>query len=89
MSVIQPGFIRTPMTNIVKAPMRGIIDLAVAVDAIADGLARDLPTITFPTGPAIMTRVLGAMPWVVRDCIARSRRVQGYAYFDKNTQPAH
>ena len=77
------------MTNIVKLNMPRIIDLREAIDAITDGLARDLPTITFPLIPAIATRVLGSMPWVVRDCIARSKRVRSYAYYDHNTKPAH
>jgi short-subunit dehydrogenase len=61
-SVICPGYVRTPMMAQESGPKPGAIEPAVAAQLIARGLERDKPVITFPLLFSLMTRIGGLLP---------------------------
>jgi short-subunit dehydrogenase len=66
-SVICPGYVRTPMMAQESGPKPGAIEPAAAARLIARGLARDKPVITFPFLFSLMTRIGGLLPdWLRR-----------------------
>jgi len=66
-SVICPGFIRTPMTAVNPYPMPFLMDADAAAHAIRRGLARNQARIAFPWPLAVAVRLLGALPASVSD----------------------
>ena len=61
-SVICPGYIRTPMMAQESGPKPGAIEPSAAARLIARGLDRDKPVITFPFLFSLMTRIGGLLP---------------------------
>ena len=66
-SVICPGFVRTPMTNVNDFPMPFLIDTEQAAQKIAAGLVKKKKIIGFPLPMAIACKSLQFMPkWLMR-----------------------
>jgi short-subunit dehydrogenase len=61
-SVVCPGYVRTPMMAQESGPKPGAIEPAAAARLIARGLERDKPVITFPFLFSLMTRIGGLLP---------------------------
>jgi short-subunit dehydrogenase len=61
-SVICPGYVRTPMMDQESGPKPGAIEPAAAAELIVRGLARNKPVITFPFMFSLMTRIGGMLP---------------------------
>ncbi|HWB47709.1 MAG TPA: SDR family NAD(P)-dependent oxidoreductase [Stellaceae bacterium] len=61
-SVICPGYVRTPMMAQESGHKPGVMEPAAAVELILRGLARNKPVITFPFGFSLMTRIGGLLP---------------------------
>ena len=61
-SVVCPGYVRTPMMAQESGLKPGAIEPAAAAERIARGLARDTPVITFPFLFSLMTRIGGMLP---------------------------
>lgn len=70
-SVICPGFVRTPMTDGAKFPMPMLMEVEDAAAAIRRGLARDRPLIAFPWPIHAGTRLLAALPAAWADALIR------------------
>lgn len=70
-SVICPGFVRTPMTDDAKFPMPMLMEVDAAAAAIRRGLQRDRPQIAFPWPIHIGTRFLAALPAAWGDALIR------------------
>lgn len=65
-SVVCPGYIRTPMTAVNKFPMPFLMDAERAAQVIRRGLERDRPRIAFPWPMALVVSLLQAIPpaWI-------------------------
>ena len=65
-SVVCPGYIRTPMTDVNEFPMPFLMDVEKAARVIRRGLERDRPRISFPWPTAAAVWVLQALPpaWI-------------------------
>ncbi|HEU0215437.1 MAG TPA: SDR family NAD(P)-dependent oxidoreductase [Stellaceae bacterium] len=61
-SVICPGYVRTPMMEQESGPKPGAIEPAAAAELIVRGLERNKPVITFPFLFSLMTRIGGMLP---------------------------
>lgn len=61
-SVLCPGFIRTPMTAVNDYPMPFLMDVDRAAVIIAEGLARNRARIAFPWGTYILAGLIGMLP---------------------------
>ena len=61
-TAINPGYVRTPLTAKNEFSMPFLIDADEAARAIADGLERGKPEISFPLTMALTMKTLGAMP---------------------------
>jgi short-subunit dehydrogenase len=61
-SVICPGYVRTPMMEQESGPKPGAIEPAAAAELIVRRLARNKPVITFPFLFSLMTRIGGMLP---------------------------
>lgn len=61
-SVICPGYIRTPMTAVNRFPMPLLMDVEPAARIIARGLARGRARIAFPWPLYALVRLLAALP---------------------------
>lgn len=70
-SVICPGFVRTPMTDGAKFPMPMLMEVENAAAAIRRGLERDRPLIAFPWPVHAGTRVLATLPASWADALIR------------------
>jgi short-subunit dehydrogenase len=70
-SVICPGFVRTPMTDGAGFPMPMLMEVGDAAAAIRRGLQRDRPLIAFPWPIHAGTRLLAALPTVWADALIR------------------
>lgn len=62
-SVICPGFIRTPMTAVNDYKMPFMLDVGKAASVIAAGLARNRGRIAFPPGTYFLAGLLGILPY--------------------------
>ena len=65
MTVINPGFVATPMTSVNTFPMPFIISTEDAVKAIRRGLTRNTFEIVFPARMAILMKTLRILPYRV------------------------
>ena len=65
-TVINPGFVRTPMTSENDFPMPMLMDADEAAEIIADGLEAGRDEISFPKPVEWSLKLLAAMPGVVR-----------------------
>jgi short-subunit dehydrogenase len=63
LSVINPGFVRTPLTDQNTFPMPFLISADEAVDAILAGLRRNAFEITFPRRFAILMKMARLLPY--------------------------
>jgi short-subunit dehydrogenase len=70
-SVICPGFVRTPMTEGARFPMPMLMEVEDAADAIRHGLARGRPLVAFPWPVHAGTRILAALPTAWADALIR------------------
>lgn len=76
-SVVNPGFVDTPMTRDNPFPMPGMVSARAAAEAIVAGLDRRSFEITFPRGFSLGMKALRILPnaayfWVVRRFILRN-----------------
>ena len=62
LTLVRPGFIRTPMTAKNPYPMPGLMDADQAADIIISGIARGQTIITFPGWFAAFARLGNLMP---------------------------
>lgn len=70
-SVICPGFVRTPMTDGAAFPMPMLMEVEDAAAAIRRGLERGRPLIAFPWPIHAGTRLLAALPTTWADALIR------------------
>lgn len=68
-SIVCPGFIRTPLTDVNKFPMPMLMEVERASAIIRRGLARGRPLIAFPWPMYAMVRLLAALPRPLSDRI--------------------
>jgi NAD(P)-dependent dehydrogenase (short-subunit alcohol dehydrogenase family) len=78
-SVINPGFVETPMTSDNKAPMPFMITAEEAATRIVRGLERRKFEIAFPWPIVALTKTLRVLPyplyfWYIRTFVASQRR---------------
>jgi short-subunit dehydrogenase len=66
-SVIFPGFVRTPLTNVNKFPMPWLIDAEAAAQRIRDGLDANRARIAFPWQMHLLSRFIAALPLCAGD----------------------
>lgn len=71
-SVICPGFVRTPMTDRNPFPMPFLMGPEKAARIIVSGLARNRARIVFPWPLYAAVRALGALPGCLRDRLLRA-----------------
>ena len=62
-TLINPGFVDTPLTRKNKFPMPFLIDTDEAVQAIINGLERGRFEIVFPWQMTVLMKLLGALPY--------------------------
>ena len=70
-SVINPGFVKTPLTDKNRFPMPFLISVDAAVDHILRGIARRRFDISFPWQMSFLVRLLAALPDRVKFAITR------------------
>lgn len=63
MTIINPGFVATPMTSVNTFPMPFIVTESQAVDAMMSGLKRGGFEIVFPMRMALMMKTLRLLPY--------------------------
>lgn len=68
-SVIFPGFIKTPLTDVNQFPMPFLMTPAKAADRIRRGLERNKARISFPLPMMLMSRLVAALPLAIGDFI--------------------
>ena len=78
-SLVNPGFVDTPMTRTNPFPMPGILPAEEAARRLLDGLRRGRFEIAFPRGFVTMMKLLRLLPnplyfWVLRTFIMKQRR---------------
>lgn len=61
-TVVNPGYVRTPLTDQNDFKMPFLIDADEAARVIADGLERGKPEISFPLRMALVMKTLGSAP---------------------------
>jgi short-subunit dehydrogenase len=61
-TVVNPGFVRTPLTDQNEFKMPFLIEPEQAARAIADGLEAGKPEISFPLRMALVMKLLGSLP---------------------------
>ena len=61
--LVNPGFVRTPLTDKNTFPMPFLMDVEDAADRLVDGLATDAFEITFPRRFAYALKVLRCLPY--------------------------
>lgn len=78
-TVVNPGYVRTPLTAQNEFEMPFLIDTDEAARVIADGLERGKAEISFPLRMALAMKLLGSMPGsLARTYTARvARRLRG------------
>lgn len=63
LALINPGFVKTPLTDKNEFPMPFLMDVEDAVTRIIDGLRRDRFEIAFPTRFMLMLKLLRILPY--------------------------
>lgn len=76
-SVVCPGFIRTPMTDINSFPMPLLMDADKAAHHILRGLEKNKSLITFPLATYLALRLLTLLPHAVTDRLLRGMPGKG------------
>lgn len=75
LQLVDPGFVKTPLTDRNEFPMPFLMPVDAAVDAFVAGLARDSFEITFPRRFALLLKLLNMLPY--RAYFALVRRMTG------------
>ncbi|MFO0295803.1 MAG: SDR family NAD(P)-dependent oxidoreductase [Rhodospirillales bacterium] len=75
LQLVDPGFVKTPLTDRNEFPMPFLMPVEAAVDAFVAGLATDRFEITFPRRFALLLRLLNMLPY--RAYFALVRRMTG------------
>jgi NAD(P)-dependent dehydrogenase (short-subunit alcohol dehydrogenase family) len=70
-SIINPGFVKTPLTDKNTFPMPFLVPLDKAVDAIVRGLERKRFNICFPWQMVVLIRLLAGLPYPLKFAITR------------------
>lgn len=71
---ICPGFVKTPMTDVLHHPMPFLVELERAVDLMAGAIAAERRTFTFPWQMDLVRRVLQRAPeWLIRRAAPKPR----------------
>jgi short-subunit dehydrogenase len=70
-TVINPGFVKTPATDKNKFPMPFLMDVDAAVDHIMRGLEAKSVVVNFPWQMTLGTKLLGALPGWAKFAITR------------------
>ena len=65
LQLVNPGFVKTPLTDKNDFPMPFLLPVEKAVDAFVAGLASDRFEITFPRRFALLLKLLNALPYGV------------------------
>jgi short-subunit dehydrogenase len=74
-TVVNPGFVRTPLTKQNEFEMPFVMEAPKAARIIADGLERGKAEISFPWRMAMLMKLLGALPGpLARAYVARNAR---------------
>lgn len=77
-TIVNPGFIRTPLTDKNRFPMPFLMDAAPAARKIADAIERRRKVYSFPLPMVIVTRLLRHLPVAIFDRVtlpyARARK---------------
>lgn len=68
-SVIFPGFVKTPLTEVNRFPMPWMIDAETAARHIVSGLAANKARIAFPWQMSLLARFIAALPLCLGDLI--------------------
>lgn len=79
LSVITPGFVRTPLTDQNSFPMPFLIDVDAAAQRIVRGLATDRFEITFPRRFSYLMKLLRIVPYGLFFAITRRTMPKGEA----------
>jgi len=74
LSVVNPGFVRTPLTDRNAFPMPFLVDADTAARRIVDGLATDRFEVTFPRRFAYLMKLLRILPYGLFFAITRRLR---------------
>ena len=74
-TLIQPGFVKTPMVGQNDFWMPGLMKVEEAARVVAEGLARGRDEISFPRRLAIPTKMVRRLPHAAWDRLARLTRV--------------
>ncbi len=61
-TTICPGWIRTPLTQVIRSPMPGILELETALDTMLTAIARRQRQVAFPPRSAMVVRFLRWLP---------------------------
>jgi short-subunit dehydrogenase len=72
LSLINPGFVRTPLTDLNEFPMPFLMEVDAAAARIVSGLASSAFEITFPRRFAFILKILRLLP--IRWYLALTRR---------------
>lgn len=77
---IEPGFVSTPMVSASTNNAMFPVDVKVAATIIRNGLANDLPVVTFPSSMFLIASTFHGLADGIRDAIASSGflRIIGY-----------
>ena len=77
-SLVNPGFVDTPMTRVNRYDMPGIMSADAAAQKMLDGILKKKPAIFFPFGFTLAMRLLNFLPyrlyyWLVRRITGANR----------------
>lgn len=70
-NIVYPGFVKSPMSDRFPAPRPFLVSAEKAADIIANGIAKNKPSISFPFPLNLGMWFLGALPTRVSDWIMR------------------
>ena len=71
LSVVHPGFVRTPLTSRNKFPMPFLMEVEVAARRIINGIKKDKFEIVFPIPFAFLMRIIRRLPYPVYFAMTR------------------
>jgi len=70
-SVINPGFVKTPATDKNRFPMPFLMGTGEAVDRILDGITANRFEISFPWQMSLLVRLLASLPNRLKFAVTR------------------